>query len=152
MPRGCSAQLRIIGADRLLESMTKDPDVRVRVSAIRALGSIKDPETAQPLIERGGVLYAAYRAKKAKHVDQPAEINEILEIATVLGRVLTATNDSKATAWLRQLGHSAPEVDVAFARIAPAAYVDETTNENPEHQPVPLEVRYRGSGLAQVES
>jgi cyclophilin family peptidyl-prolyl cis-trans isomerase len=63
--------------------------------------------------------------------------------------VLTATNDSKATAGLRQLGHSAPEVDVAFARIAPAAYVDETTDENPEHQPVPLEVRYRGSGLAQ---
>jgi len=134
---------------QLMESMIKDPDVRVRVSAIRALGSLKDPETAQPLLERGQELHAAYRAKTTKRRDQPEEINEILEIATVLGRVLAATNDTKATAWLRQLGHSAPEVNVAFARIAPAVYVDETTNENPAPRLAPLEVRYHGSGLAQ---
>jgi cyclophilin family peptidyl-prolyl cis-trans isomerase len=55
------------------------------------------------------------------------ENNEVLEIATTLGRLLAQKEDPTAVAWLRKLSeafnHSAPEIDVAFARIAPTAYV-----------------------------
>lgn len=147
---------RVLGAtedrsalDALLERALKDPDRRVRVSAIRALGSLKDPQTAAPMRQRGEALYAGYSARRAKRINRPSEVNEILEIVTVLGRVLAGTNDAKAIAWMRKLGRNAPEVDIAFARIAPAAYVEETTVCCPDPPAAPLDVRYGGSGIAQ---
>ena len=133
----------------LLDRALKDADLRVRVSAIRALAPLKDPQVAALLLQRGEELYAIYHTRKAKRLTRPAEINEILEIATALGRVLAATNDEKAVEWLRKLGRSAPEVDIAFARIAPAIYVEETTMCCPDPPAVPLDVRYGGSGVAQ---
>ena len=147
---------RVLGAtedksafDLLVDRALKDADGRVRVSAIRALGSLKDAKVATPLLKRGEELYAVYRAPKAKPLSHQTEITEILEIATVLGRTLAATNDEKAIEWLRHLGRGAPEVDIAFARIAPATYVEETTNGSPEPATVPLAVRYGGSAVAQ---
>ena len=142
---------RVLGAtedkaayDVLLGSMTKDADIRVRVSAIRALGSLKDQRAAAPLLKRGEALYEVYRARKAKRIVRPTEVNEILEIVTVLGRLLADTRDDKTVAWLRLLGRKAPEVNIAFARIAPAVYLEDT----PEPV-VPLETGYAGSGQAQ---
>jgi len=147
---------RVLGATEdklasasLLDRALKDADVRVRVSAIRALASLKDRQVAAPLLQRGAELYAAYRAHRAKRLRSPAEINEILEIASALGRVLAATNDEKAIEWLRQLGRNAPEVTIAFARIAPAVYVEDTTVCCPDPPAAPLDVHYGGSGLAQ---
>ena len=95
--------------DALLGRATGDSDSRVRVSAIRALASLKDPRAAEPLLKRS------------------ADVNESLEIATTLGRLLAQTEDQTAITWLRKINeppaHSAPEVEIAFVRIAPATYL-----------------------------
>ena len=95
--------------DALLAKATGDSDSRVRVSAIRALALLKDPRAAEPLLKRS------------------VDLNESLEIATTLGRVLAQKEDQAAIAWLRKINeqgnHTAPEVELAFARIAPATYL-----------------------------
>ena len=114
---------RVLGAtddkvsfDALLERALGDQDSRVRVSAIRALGALKDPRAAAPLMKRAGV-------------DQ----NEQLEIATMLGQVLSQTDNADAIAWLRslnkKLNHTAPEVEVAFVRISPQTYLADLGGE-----------------------
>src|SRR5690242_1894665 len=107
--------------EALLTRSTQDTDARVRVSAIRALASLKDPRAVEPLLARGQLL-------TQKPLDsRPPELNEILEIATTLGRLLAQKDDQTAIAWLRKinetLNHTAPEIDLAFARIAPATYL-----------------------------
>ena len=109
--------------DALLARATDDKDSRVRVSAIRALASLKDPRAAEPLLKRGELLAEQNIANRS------VETNEVLEIANTLGRLLGQKEDHAAVAWLRKIGqalnHTAPEVELAFARIAPAAYLAE---------------------------
>jgi cyclophilin family peptidyl-prolyl cis-trans isomerase/HEAT repeat protein len=120
---------RVLGAtedkqafDALLARATGDPDSRVRVSAIRALASLKDPRAADALLKRGELL-----SQRISTHGLPAENNEVLEIATTLGRLVAQNEDHTAVAWLRKLSeafnHTAPEVDLALVRIAPTAYV-----------------------------
>ena len=107
--------------DTLLALATNDKDARVRVNAIRALASLKDSRAAEPLLKRGQFL------TRRNLANLPPELNEILEIATTLGRLLAQKDDHAAVAWLRKLNetlnHRAPEVDLAFVRIAPATYL-----------------------------
>ena len=107
--------------DALLAHAIEDKDSRVRVSAIRALASLKDPRAAEPLLKRGELL------AQANIADRPAETNEVLEIATTLGRLLAQKEDQDAVVWLRKLSqalnHTAPEVELALVRIAPATYL-----------------------------
>ena len=109
--------------ESILAVASDDKDSRVRVSAIRALASLKDDRAAENLLKRGELL--AQRDLSAR----PAELNEILEIATTLGRLLAQKEDSGAISWLRKvnaaLNHTAPEIDLAFVRIAPAVYLAE---------------------------
>ena len=106
--------------DALLSKATSDNDSRVRVSAIRALASLKDIRAAEPLLKRGEVLAQG-------NVGDKPELNEILEIATTLGRLWAQKEEPTAIAWLRKLSealnHNAPEVETAFVRIAPATYI-----------------------------
>lgn len=101
--------------DTLVALATSDKDSRVRVSAIRALASLKDARAAEPLLKRGTTN------------NRPADTNEVLEIATTLGRLLAQKDDQTAIAWLRKtnetLNHTAPEVELAFVRIAPGNYL-----------------------------
>jgi hypothetical protein len=107
--------------EAFLTHVVQDEDSRVRVSAIRALASLKDPRAVEPLFARGQVLTTKPLAS------EPPELNEILEIATTLGRLLAQKEDQKAITWLRKinesLNHTAPEIDLALVRIAPAAYL-----------------------------
>jgi len=107
--------------DTLLALATSDKDSRVSVNAIRALAALKDPRAADPLLKRGQFL------SQRNLANQPPELNEILEIATTLGRLLAQKDDQTAVAWLRKLNetlnHRAPEIDLAFVRIAPAIYL-----------------------------
>jgi cyclophilin family peptidyl-prolyl cis-trans isomerase/HEAT repeat protein len=107
--------------DALLSKATSDNDSRVRVSAIRALASLKDVRAAEPLLKRGQTL------DQGNAADRPAELNEILEIATTLGRLWAQKENQTAVAWLRKLSealnHNAPEVELALVRISPATYV-----------------------------
>ncbi len=122
---------RVLGAtedksafDSLLDRAISDPDSRVRVSAIRALASLKDASATARLIERGDVLLKA-AAARGKGQGVPGEANELLEIATTLGRLRQNTDDQRTERWLRQLRPvigAAPEVEIALARIYPKSY------------------------------
>ena len=111
--------------DAILTKATGDVDSRVRVSAIRALASLKDPRAAEALLKRGDAL----TDRESPTGVIPTEINEALEIATTLGRLLPLKDHPAAVDWLRKgsnsLNHRAPEVELAFVRIAPAAYLKE---------------------------
>lgn len=118
---------RVLGAtedktafEGLLDRAVKDPDSRVRMSAIRALGGLKDTRAGAPFLERGEQLLVAFRDPRAE------EVNEIVEIATSIGRVLANSKNDRAVRWLRQLRSklqlASPEVEVAFARVAPHLY------------------------------
>ena len=107
--------------DSLLKLAVEDPDSRVRVSAIRSLALLKDPRAADALLKRGEVLIQQQLANHA------SETNEVLEIATTLGRVLALSEDKRALMWLGKVdqatNHKSPEIGIAFARIAPAVFV-----------------------------
>ena len=112
--------------DTLLLHATTDADARVRVSSIRALAQLKNARAAEALVKRGEELFTGYKSARAGATANPSEVNELLEIATTLGRVLPNANDERAVAFLRGLreaGVVAPEVEQALARIAPTQYV-----------------------------
>jgi cyclophilin family peptidyl-prolyl cis-trans isomerase/HEAT repeat protein len=103
-----------------------DADARVRVSAVRSLALIKEPRAADPLARRGGELFAAYKSARVGGALNPPEVNELLEVATAMGRVLANSNDERALTLLRaarEAGVVAPEVETALARIAPTQYL-----------------------------
>jgi cyclophilin family peptidyl-prolyl cis-trans isomerase/HEAT repeat protein len=116
--------------DLLLERATNDRDERVRVSALRSLALLHDARAADTLLKRGEALFASYRAAKvAAPASHPAQLNELLEVVTALGRVLASTSDNRALTFLRAVreaeGFVDPESEVAFTRIAPAQYMRE---------------------------
>jgi cyclophilin family peptidyl-prolyl cis-trans isomerase/HEAT repeat protein len=109
----------------LLEAALEDEDLRVRVSAIRALGALKDGKAAEKLTARGEKLLKAY--KKEFYDNAPTEKNELLEIATVLGRILQSSGNEKALKFLHDFGardsFNSAEITVAIARISPASFL-----------------------------
>jgi cyclophilin family peptidyl-prolyl cis-trans isomerase/HEAT repeat protein len=129
---------RVLGAtedkiayDDVLDRALKDRDVRVRVSAIRALATLKDAQATSALLERGATLLATANSarKKSAPAGLSAEVNELLEIAATLGRLRQDSNDERVITWLRNLrpvtGSGAPELEIAFARTHPAAYLNQ---------------------------
>lgn len=148
---------RVLGATEdkasfevLLDRALKDKDSRVRVSAIRALASLKDARAGAPLLQRSKEL-----AKQDLRT-QPSQANEVVEIATTLGRILQGTNDKDALSWLFQLiqiffHHTVPETDIALARISPGNYLARlgTSGKGIHQQEVMLLDWRAGSGIAQ---
>jgi cyclophilin family peptidyl-prolyl cis-trans isomerase/HEAT repeat protein len=122
---------RVLGAaehkeafDDLLAKALNDPDLRVRVSAIRSLASLRETRAAEPLIESGAKLLTQ---AKSRRFERPSQLNEMLEIATALGVILRNQKSEKAIAWLKELRQlvniTSPVVEVAFARIDPQGYM-----------------------------
>jgi cyclophilin family peptidyl-prolyl cis-trans isomerase/HEAT repeat protein len=111
--------------DALLDRALKDQDSRVRVSAIRSLGALKDARAAKPLLADDAWTLTTIEEREVGP-NLPKEVNELLEIATTIGRVLPASRNSDAVGFLRRLRStlklSSPEVEVAFARVAPQLY------------------------------
>lgn len=128
---------RVLGAGEAKESvealvarMKEDADARVRVSAIRALASIKDASAATELRQRLATLLASHRTARvaAGTVSvRPTEANELLEIAVALGALSAGSGDAPTLEALRALRDGerlrAPEIEVALARIAPSNYL-----------------------------
>lgn len=119
---------RVLGAteeksayDKLARSATSDKDARVRISAIRALITLKDERAAPVLLKHGESI--TDRNLNASS----AEVNELLEISTALGRLLAQKSDGAVWDWLRkgqiEFDHSAPEVELALVRISPDRYL-----------------------------
>jgi cyclophilin family peptidyl-prolyl cis-trans isomerase/HEAT repeat protein len=154
---------RVIGAaedkgayDALLDRALNDSDLRVRVSAIRALGSLKDARAATSLLDRAEALFKGYRILDGK---PPSVTNELLEMATTLGRLLEQLKNDKALNWLREfrraLAHTAPEVDIALARIDPERYSKESLDVSPADKKQPNDVSWQSTstwvqGLAEA--
>lgn len=107
--------------DALLARATGDKDTRVRVNAIRALSSLKDSRAANVLLKRGESL------TEPELNQATGDTNEVLEIATTLGRLLAQKEKHAAVVWLSKtsesLNHTAPEVELALVRVAPATYL-----------------------------
>jgi cyclophilin family peptidyl-prolyl cis-trans isomerase/HEAT repeat protein len=126
---------RVLGAtedenayEDLLDRALRDRDQRVRVSAIKALATLKDARATSALLERGiSLLESAGKLGGKPLLD--GGVNELLEIATTLGRLRQGANDERVTNWLRKLrpvtGTGAPEVELAFARVHPTAYLNQ---------------------------
>jgi cyclophilin family peptidyl-prolyl cis-trans isomerase/HEAT repeat protein len=123
---------RVLGAtedkasfDALLAGALNDKDSRVRVSAIRSLGSLKDSRAAKPLLADDAWSLTSVEERE-NGPNLPNEVNELLEIATTIGRVLPASRNTEAVGFLRRLRYtlrlSSPEVEIAFARVAPQLY------------------------------
>jgi len=107
--------------EKLARSATSDPDSRVRVSAIRSLITLKDDRAAPILLKYGEAIIDRKLPQQAK------ELNELLEIATALGRLFSQKADASALDWLHkgqvELNQSAPEVELAYVRISPDRYL-----------------------------
>jgi len=110
----------------LTSAATNDDDERVRVSAIRALANLNDRKPAPQLLTSAFQLLKSYKKSRLKN---PAAKNDLLEIAATLGKLLANSNDSEATNFLKAFryfdGYRSPEIEIAFARISPAKYLDE---------------------------
>lgn len=126
---------RVLGAtedkesfDALLDRAISDNDSRVRVSAIRSLASLKDSRAVDSLVKRGATLTAA------NFNSTSTELNEVLEIATTLGRLLSRQDHKQVTDWLfsvsKALANTAPEVEIALVHIAPEAYLASFGNDD----------------------
>lgn len=131
---------RVIGAaehkeafDDVLARALNDSDLRVRVSAIRTLAALKDKRAADPLLEKGMRLLK--ESTQTNSAADGSRLNEILEIVTTLGRVIPNSNSDKAIEWLKRLRETvtptSPEVEVAFARVAPQFYMVEVLTGAP---------------------
>ena len=110
--------------DLLIKAASEDVDSRVRVSAILSLGSLKNPKAADKLLERGEKLLADYKKSKFAH---PAEKNELIQIATVLGRLLPDAGNERAVIFLDELvtldyGRTS-EISVARMRVKPGDFM-----------------------------
>jgi cyclophilin family peptidyl-prolyl cis-trans isomerase/HEAT repeat protein len=143
---------RVIGAaehkeafDDLLAKALNDSDLRVRVSAIRALASLKDPRAVEPLLNRGNTL-----------LGNSWSINELLEITTTLGRLEPNSSNERAVTFIHRM-HTrtkgeAVEVEVAFARMAPAIFVTESYEKEAFRNTVTWrQVSRRAEGLAALK-
>jgi cyclophilin family peptidyl-prolyl cis-trans isomerase/HEAT repeat protein len=117
--------------DLLLKAAAEDADSRVRVSSIRSLAILKNAEAADRLLERGGVLLARYKKSKSR---VPTEKNELLEIATTLGRILPNAKHERAVQFLNNFReadkYQSPETEIAYASIAPEKYVADFNKNN----------------------
>jgi cyclophilin family peptidyl-prolyl cis-trans isomerase/HEAT repeat protein len=138
----------------LLDRALNDNDLRVRISAIRSLGALKD-QRLTPLLRRAAIL------SKSDLRNRPSEANEILDIATTLGRVFQGTENQETLAWLKEVrpgfDYAAPELEIAFARISPAAYLEalgsNLPSERRDQKLLPVQWKAAASlaqGLAEV--
>lgn len=124
----------------LVKAATTDADLRVRVSAVRSLAALKDAKAADKLIERGNQLLIPIHGDPAplkpgerrilKPIEVPLPKNELLEIATTVGRLLANTGNTEAARFLMKLmsedSFRSAEPMVAYARIGPKNFLNMT--------------------------
>lgn len=149
----------------LLNAATKDEDSRVRVSGIRALGSLKDASVAEKLIPTPAQI-AVNSAIKAACDAVNQSVNpvgnktcnefksEYLEIATTLGRLIPNTNNQKAIDFLTRFSeideYKSPEIDIAFAQIAPSKFGEYQKNKKDELKRTPQSLSATFQGISEL--
>lgn len=112
------------GRSYVLDRAVNDLDSRTRVSAVRALATLGDAHAAEVLLARGEAMLKTLDTGQLR----PPALNELLEIASSVGRLRAATNDARAVSWLKKLretvDYTSPEVETALARVSPESYAD----------------------------
>ena len=151
---------RLLGAaedkeavDVLIKAATEDTDLRVRVSAIRSLAALRDSKAADKLLERGETLLADYKKSKLAN---SVEKNELLEIATGIGRLLSATRKAKALTLLEQIMvrdrfHSSESM-VAWVRVAQRPFDGNISSGTNGKETIWRSVSTMSQGLREVAS
>lgn len=146
----------------LLNAATKDEDSRVRVSAIRALGGLKDASVAEKLIPSSVTLSPVIN-KVCGEISKATSsgINscnsfksKYLEIATTLGRLLPNTNNQKALDFLTKFSeidkYQSPEIDIAFAQIAPSKFGEYQKNKRDDLKRTPQALSATFQGISEL--
>lgn len=109
----------------LVAAATSDGDLRVRVNAIRSIGASKDRESGEKLIQNGKKLLDTYKKSKSGN---PVGKNELLEIASALGRIYEGSKDEKAAAFLDDLRaaskYMSAETETALAKVLTNDYIE----------------------------
>lgn len=117
--------------DLLLDAAVNGDDQRVRISAIRSLGQLREMKALEPLVDHGNKLIAQANKSRAAN---PSEKTELLEIATVLSRLVPNSFNDKAVDFLQDLRKldrfRSGETEAALATIAPSGYVAEFNISN----------------------
>ncbi len=112
----------------LLNSAVRDEDIRVRVNAIRALGSLGAAPDASLLLERAEILSAAF--SESKDANPPIK-NELLTLVTAVGTILKNSENARAVKLFQQIRINdkfrSPETEIAFAIAAPESYLSTDT-------------------------
>ena len=110
--------------DLLLVAAIDDTDARVRISAIRSLGRLKDKTAADALLKRGESLLAVVQKTKTFN---DTETSEMLEIASALGNILKDSENERAIKWLNDCrkaeNYRSSEFAVALARVSLTGYL-----------------------------
>jgi len=105
------------------------------VSSIRALATLKDTLVSNALLLRGEKL-----AKQKDLRLRGAEANEVLELATSLGRNQPRPGKSQSARMVETVrddfGHNSPELEIALARTWPPELVLDPTNREAERKAV----------------
>lgn len=139
----------------LIDAATEDLDPRVRITATRTLATLKDPYAVERLLNHGEKLLAAFSKGKRAGYD-PVEKSELLEIATVLGRLIPKTNDARTVKFLTALGtadrYRSPETEIAFARIAAKKYTEYLVAKDAKSKAAPRAVDAALLGIRELAS
>jgi cyclophilin family peptidyl-prolyl cis-trans isomerase/HEAT repeat protein len=114
----------------LVRNGLEDPDLRVRVTAVRTLPRFAEMGGVAALIARAEELVPVPAQPGTPAVAAGSEaFNELLEIAQALGQALPGTRDPDAYSLLLTLrstvARDAPEIEQSLARIDPARYISE---------------------------
>ncbi|MFV0387833.1 MAG: peptidylprolyl isomerase [Pyrinomonadaceae bacterium] len=121
---------------RILELALNDKDLRVRISAIRALASSEPTDIAEKLVTRANTLFSEMKTSGDANDSRK---NEVLTIFTTLGTMLKGSNSSSAIELLNTFRKfdrfSSPESEVALAQIMPNEYLTKNFNQMPEGFP-----------------
>jgi cyclophilin family peptidyl-prolyl cis-trans isomerase/HEAT repeat protein len=105
----------------LIEAAVNDPDSRVRVSAIRPLAILRDQKVVDALLGHAEKLVRQDAASKSRI---SSEQNELIEVATVLGRLLANSKNARASELLKRAAEGntdSSELALARFRIDPMA-------------------------------
>lgn len=158
---------RVLGAtedkpafDVLLDRSLNDSDLRVRVSAIRSLVQLKDTRAGYVLLKKGGQLLEALRNAQIEQVSTPTVQNELLEIATTLGRLLPLQSvESLPDQNVVQgffinaralIDPWPPEVELAHVRTLPDQYIAALGTYNPTNSTRMLDFNWRSASSVVV--
>jgi cyclophilin family peptidyl-prolyl cis-trans isomerase/HEAT repeat protein len=110
--------------------LLSDSDQRVVASAIRALGTLAQPSSGEPLLALGERLAAAVRQNPRKET-HPSEHGLLMLVAEALGQLKQGLPFLQRIRALDGAVGANPETEIAVAAFGDAAFLDATASAGP---------------------